>query len=156
MLHHVDVPALLAQLPGGTLEPGESVGFAGLREAIEETGLAHLRPVRFLGARRIEPGRSLCGQTLDTRFVHLECARPTPERWASVEATPHGGGDPVRYECAWVPLASPGPLDARDALALALVRASLARGAARRPPGAARAARSTSLRATAGRTRSRT
>ena len=127
VLHHVNEPELLPQLPGGTLEPGEPVGPAGLREAIEETGLGGLRAVRYLGTRRIEPARSLCSQTLDTRFVHLECTRATPERWRSLEETPHGGGPPVPYECAWVALAAPGPMDVRDALALPLVRASLAR-----------------------------
>ena len=127
MLLHVDEPGLLPQLPGGTLEPGEPVGPAGLREAVEETGLERLLAVGYLGTRRIEPARSLCAQTLDTRFVHLECRHRTPVRWPSLEATPHGGGPPVPYECVWVPLAAPGPMDARDALALPLVRASLAR-----------------------------
>ena len=154
VLLHADEPGLLPQLPGGTLEPGEPVGPAGLREAVEETGLERLRPVGYLGTRCIEPARSLCAQTLDTRFVHLECPHPTPVRWPSLEATPHGGGPPVPYECVWVPLASPGPMDARDALALPLVRASLARAGLRRRPD--RDGRAAPVRAAVARTRSRT
>jgi 8-oxo-dGTP pyrophosphatase MutT (NUDIX family) len=39
------------QVPAGTVEPGESFEDAVLREALEETGLADLKIVRFLGVR---------------------------------------------------------------------------------------------------------
>ncbi|NKB67490.1 MAG: NUDIX domain-containing protein [Candidatus Latescibacteria bacterium] len=38
------------QVPAGTVEPGEDIDAAALREVMEETGLTGLRPVRFLGS----------------------------------------------------------------------------------------------------------
>ena len=138
VIRHVEFPALRPQLPGGTLEPGESVVTGALRESAEETSLTALRVVAHLGARLIGPPRSMAAETLDTRFVHLEHARPTPGSWASVEATPHEGGPPVAYVCEWAALDALPPLDARDALAVPLLRASLARA---RPVGRERRAR---------------
>lgn len=39
------------QIPAGTVEPGETFGAAGRREAVEETGLADLELVASLGIR---------------------------------------------------------------------------------------------------------
>src|SRR5690606_28143808 len=46
-----DSPLVGIQVPGGTVEPGESLEAAVLREAYEETGLTDLRLVRSLGVQ---------------------------------------------------------------------------------------------------------
>ena len=38
------------QVPAGTVEPGEPIDAAALREMVEETGLTALHPVRYLGS----------------------------------------------------------------------------------------------------------
>lgn len=49
VIDHVDYPHLKMQIPGGTIEEGESPMHAAIREAEEETGLSGLALKTFLG-----------------------------------------------------------------------------------------------------------
>jgi 8-oxo-dGTP pyrophosphatase MutT (NUDIX family) len=70
------------QVPAGTIRPGEEPADAALREAIEETGLAALRLVRFL-AQDTRDMRDCGTEELQYRwFYHLACEDDNPpEQW---------------------------------------------------------------------------
>ncbi len=101
-----DFPEAGIQVPGGSVEPGEALEAAVLREAREETGLDGLRLVRFLGLRAFD-GRSRGRDELHVRrFYHLRCvgAEP-PETWRHAEHTPSDGSPgPITFELFWAPL----------------------------------------------------
>jgi ADP-ribose pyrophosphatase YjhB (NUDIX family) len=96
----LDRPELTGIVPGGGVEPGESLDDAVVREVQEETGLA-VRPVRELGVAE-QPGR------LDPRFLHethffqAALTRPAPEEWEhELEAT-SGSIESGRIRCRWI------------------------------------------------------
>lgn len=93
----------LLALPGGFLDPGESLAEAARRELAEETGLA-LADAPLAQAVRVfdHPLRSRRGRTI-THVWHFDLsARPAPPRVA--------GGDDAA-DARWMPLAA---LDPRD------------------------------------------
>jgi 8-oxo-dGTP pyrophosphatase MutT (NUDIX family) len=94
----------LRQLPGGTLEEGESPEEGVLRECFEETGLAGLRVVRELGVAEGPSPRS-ASEWQRRHYFHLICEpQPERDRWEHVEATPSGGGGPIPLALAFEPL----------------------------------------------------
>ena len=104
IIEYVDHSYTEPQVPGGTIEPGESPEQAALREAEEETGLTKLKIVSFLGTfvRDLRPiGRN---ETIRAWFFHLSAEDTTPERWRHTELDPHEGTEPVLFELSWVPL----------------------------------------------------
>ncbi|MFC4012672.1 NUDIX domain-containing protein [Nonomuraea purpurea] len=90
------------QVPAGTVKAGEEPGAAALREAREETGLSAFRIVRELGVAEydISPYRF---EVQRRHFFQLAVDQETPERWASSEDQ-DGVGEPIRFECFWIPL----------------------------------------------------
>ena len=106
-----DFPEAGIQVPGGSVEPGEALEAAVLREALEETGLDGLQLVRFLGAREFD-GRERGRDELHVRrFYHLRCtgAEP-PEMWRHAEHTPSDGSPgPITFELFWAPLPASVP-----------------------------------------------
>lgn len=101
-----DFPEAGIQVPGGSVEPGEELEAAALREAREETGLDDLRLVRLLGVRDFD-GRSRGRDAIHHRtFYHLryEGAEP-PQTWRHAEHTPSDGSPgPITFELFWAPL----------------------------------------------------
>jgi 8-oxo-dGTP pyrophosphatase MutT (NUDIX family) len=93
-------PELVGVIPGGGVEPGESLEDAVVREVREETGLA-VRVVRKVGFAE-QPGRRDPGLLHETHFFQAVPVEPTPEQWehriAEQEASIEAG--PVR--CRWV------------------------------------------------------
>lgn len=73
---HVDAPAAGTQVPAGTLEEGESLEAACLREVAEESGVTSARVLRFVGRTitRTEPDGNCIGGTCSS------CPRPTISR----------------------------------------------------------------------------
>lgn len=99
------------QVPGGSVEPGESPEAAAVREAHEETGVEGLRVVRKLG--EVEYDMAPYRSELQRRHVfHLAFDGETPERWVSSEPDPSDGSPPPRLECYWVPIAQAHVLSA--------------------------------------------
>lgn len=86
------------QVPAGTMHDGEEPAAAVLREAFEETGLEHLRMVRYLGHDEVTwPG----GPPQIRHFFHLECD-DAPAEWEHVERD-GGTGPPRPFRLFWIP-----------------------------------------------------
>jgi 8-oxo-dGTP diphosphatase len=91
------------QVPGGSIEEGESPEEAVLREAHEETGLERLRIVAFLGWHDLDLARYGKSGIVRMFYYHLTFEGETPERWVhseldSSDGTPH----PIPLELYWV------------------------------------------------------
>lgn len=105
-----DSPSVGIQVPGGTVEPGESLEAAVLREAYEETGLTNLRLVRSLG---VQLHRRPSGRIHRRHYFHLVDESPTEhEVWEHYEEHPHSGSERVLYRLRWASLRRPPPLHA--------------------------------------------
>lgn len=97
---HPTAPEVGIQVPGGTVEAGEMVEDAALREAIEETGLASLRLSAYLG----EYSRDMRDFGIDEihhrYYFHVWCDEEAPEYWQHGEYM--NGGDPIPFDFYWV------------------------------------------------------
>ncbi len=100
---HRDYPESGVQVPAGTVEEGEALDRAVLREAEEETGLKNLKLVKYLGSRDFDAAVSANpGEIHERHFFHLEAANPAPEKWRHWEMTPHGEDKtPVAFDLSW-------------------------------------------------------
>ncbi len=105
VFRHPDFPESGLQVPGGTLEPGETPEEAVLREATEETGLGGLLIQRRLGEQVRK--MSDCGlDEIHHRFYYqLLCTIPPPETWIHNENHPSDGSPaPIVFEFSWARL----------------------------------------------------
>lgn len=116
---HVDYPyeQVGVQVPAGTVEPGEDLQAAALRELCEETARDCYEIVRYLGTADydITPLRS---EVQERHFFEARVTGDLPERWPSVE-THEGLSIPTRFECFWIPLAHAHVLSIGQGLMLA-------------------------------------
>jgi 8-oxo-dGTP pyrophosphatase MutT (NUDIX family) len=110
-----DQPYVGLQVPGGTVDPGESHLTAALREFAEETGLHLPHALELIGAQVLLFDNSLGRDIHDRRLYHARTpvsgAARRRQSWEHFEMSPSGGGDPIRFELFW--------LDLGEALAMA-------------------------------------
>jgi 8-oxo-dGTP pyrophosphatase MutT (NUDIX family) len=91
------------QVPAGTVEEGESLDEAVLREAREETGLDNLEIRSYLGMSAYD--LSAFGQSGVQRrhYFHLALCGEAPAGWKHYEMHPSDGStEPILFELFWV------------------------------------------------------
>ena len=102
VFRHVNEPEAGIQVPGGTVEAGESFESAVLREAREETGLPDLEIVDLLGEQVRDWSDIGLSEIHYRQFFHLRCTQITPETWRNTEADASDGSGPHLFEFFWV------------------------------------------------------
>ena len=108
VIREPDFPEIGLQPPGGTIEPGETVEAAAVRELAEETALVADRSQFFrLGSEILALDRNgqLCN--LERYYYHVRIDGPVAERWTCWEMEPSIGGPPILFELFWHPLDAP-------------------------------------------------
>ena len=118
-----DSPELGLQVPGGTIDPGESHLIGAMREFREETGLVldtafdHFTdqdiPFETLVAEgKVQPpaDRPLKGRHL-RKLYHASVPEISTEEWEHYEMTPSDGGPPIRFRLFWLDLDDPRAKD---------------------------------------------
>lgn len=99
-----DCPQVLTQVPGGTVEPGETPREAAFREFSEETGFAIAPPLHGLGVQqhRYEHDGRLIRH--ERHCYAFDAPDDLPAEWHHVEGQPSQGA-PVLFRLFWIPLA---------------------------------------------------
>jgi 8-oxo-dGTP pyrophosphatase MutT (NUDIX family) len=103
VFRHTQFPEAGIQVPAGTVEPYEPLAQAVLREAREETGLADLKLLAYLGARDID--LSIYGRDEINRrhFFQIEYTGKPLLRWLHDEIhRSDGSAAPIEFEFFWV------------------------------------------------------
>jgi 8-oxo-dGTP pyrophosphatase MutT (NUDIX family) len=100
---HPDFPEVGVQVPAGTVQPEEDPVAAVMREAREETGLADLEFVGYLGFLEREMSEFGRPEIQETLFYHLRCPGNPPESWRHNE-TSGATVAPIRFDFFWATL----------------------------------------------------
>lgn len=96
------------QVPGGTVEAGENLAESALREAFEETGLADLSIVKYLGEQICDIRPYGKNERHHRHYYLLSCPHIIPSRWNHFEQYPSEAPpnpDPILFTLYRAPLA---------------------------------------------------
>ena len=110
VFEHVGIPEAGVQVVQGTVEEGERLEDAVLREAREETGLAGLTLNSYLGDELMEVRREGSREMQRRSFYHLELLGTPPQRWRHYEDHASDGSPPIEFELYWMPVVPPPEL----------------------------------------------
>lgn len=100
-----DFPEYGIQVPGGTMEPGETPEQAARREFLEETGLVAPERMVLLGERAYHYAPPDGPARQHRRwFFHLPLEGDFAETWEQMEMHPDAGGPPIRFALFWLTL----------------------------------------------------
>lgn len=124
VFEHVNNPSIGIQVPAGTVEEGEMLEAAVLREAFEETGLNLLTIGSYLGYQKRDMrdyGRS---EWHHRYFFHLIFDGESPPRWHHYEK--HSSPQRELFELYWVDIDNVPPLAADHDRFLNLLRHKIA------------------------------
>jgi ADP-ribose pyrophosphatase YjhB (NUDIX family) len=105
VFRHTEFPEAGVQVPGGSVEEGESLQRAVLREASEESGLVDLEILAYLGVQEREVD-ALCATGVQRQhFFHLGYRGEAAPCWRHSEVSPSDGSiGPIEFEFFWVRL----------------------------------------------------
>jgi ADP-ribose pyrophosphatase YjhB (NUDIX family) len=105
VFEHTDFPEAGIQVPGGSVEDGETVEYAVIRETEEETGLKNFKIVRKLGVITRDIDDLNLKGTQERHYFHLETELYPGECWIAYEEEPSDGSEgPIEFRFYWVPL----------------------------------------------------
>lgn len=111
VFRQIDAPKAGIQVPGGTVDAGELLPEAVLREAFEETGVADLEIVAALGAAWFDlAAHGYADEVHHRHFFHLRAATPLPATWQHEERHRSDGGPPILFTFFWMPIAEASAL----------------------------------------------
>jgi 8-oxo-dGTP diphosphatase len=103
VFNHAQYPEAGIQVPGGTVEGNERPEDAVLREAKEETGLAKLEVISYLGMQPFDLSTTVASRIQHRHFFHLRYEGPMIDSWRHHEITPSDGHpDPIEFEFYWI------------------------------------------------------
>lgn len=120
---HVGFPEAGTQIPGGTIEPGETPEAAALREAREETGLESLAVQSLIARETVDLTPFGKPETINGWFYHLQYDGECKNRWRHREQTPgDGSAKPILFELYWISLQEMITLNGVDGRYVDLIR----------------------------------
>jgi len=103
VFRHTEFPEAGIQVPGGTVEDGETIQSAALREAWEETGVEDLEMVAYLGMNILDLAEFDMVGLFQRHFFHLTPRSIPSESWRHWETNrSDGSSEPIEFEFYWV------------------------------------------------------
>jgi len=103
VFRHTQFPEAGIQVPGGSIEVGEFIEQAAIREAEEETGLTDLELVDYLGEDLLDLSKTEFAAMVRRYFFHLVVTGEPKQTWIHYEYNPSDGSPaPIEFEFFWV------------------------------------------------------